>query len=174
MRKFNLIDTLSMKLDVNKPKDKKVIDFMSDSRLLPNLTSKFNINKILVDSNTYNYDNLSKYYNKTLENVHLKRACCLRKDKNVDTYGETEDFFVDFPDFKKESNLGYVSQKVVINNLKNKCSKLSIGDRKEKVSFDGRGTEFCDQFFKTYCKANAGIYYDFGKDLIKIKTPRYF
>ena len=169
MKKYSIVDTLSIKLDVNKPKDKKIIDFMSNPVLLPNLTSNFNKDKIFIDEDNYNYDNLTKYYNKTLSNVNLKRACCLRRDKNVDTYGEKEDFFVNFPDFKKENNLGYVSQKVVINGLKDKCSKLSIGDRKEKVSFDGRGTEFCDQFYKTYCKANAGIYYEYGKDLSKEK-----
>jgi hypothetical protein len=97
MNKYNLIDSLSISFDINNEKDKKIIEFMSDDRLLPNLTSKFSTNKIYKNYDTYNYDNLNKYYNNTLQNVNLKRACCLRQDKNVDTYGDKEDFYVDFP-----------------------------------------------------------------------------
>jgi hypothetical protein len=169
MNKYNLIDSLSISFDINNEKDKKIIEFMSDDRLLPNLTSKFSTNKIYKNYDTYNYDNLNKYYNNTLQNVNLKRACCLRQDKNVDTYGDKEDFYVDFPDFNKENYLGYVSQKVVMTDLKNKCKKLSIGDRPDKVEFEGKSTEICDQFYKTYCKAISGIYNEFGKDLTKEK-----
>ena len=39
------------------------------------------------------FSEFDKYYN-------LKRACCLRENENVDTYGENENFFIELPDFK--------------------------------------------------------------------------
>jgi len=159
MNKYNLFETLSIKLDPKNDIDNKTLKYISDDRLLPNININFNRDKIM-KNDKYNLDELSKYYNNTLKNYNLKRACCLRENENVDTYGENENFFIELPDFKNENNLGYITTKVVMNDLKNKCKNLDLGNNKKKVDFKGRGTNNCDEFFKTYCKTNAGSNYN--------------
>jgi len=105
----------------------------------------------LFDNNTfpYNKDINENTINNFVENIILKRACCMRKDKS-DKYNSIKVNLYDNVDKKIKSF------DIYIDKLDEKCM-INSQDYSPK-------TLSCDNFYKAYCKMLKSYNYDLTSD----------
>jgi hypothetical protein len=105
---LNLIDNLSIVLDTS---NTKIKDFLYTGSKFPNLNTDTNNNGTIEGINAI------------LENTILKRACCMRDDKTIDT----KSLYINLPDGTQKA--------INIVGLIKKCKNLSTGT--QKGEFEG-------------------------------------
>jgi len=131
----NLIEKISINLDINNDKDIKTLNYMLDNKKYPSL-----INLIPNNISIIRQTDGIKYINNLLENFQLKRACCMRKNKTDDENVINIKQLIKF-----NEKYYFINKKYKFTNLNKKCSNISNSSYLPQ-------TDKCTNFFTVYCK----------------------